>query len=88
MMHLKGDGMNSLKGKSVHIDEKYLHVELSDGRIISTPVKWYPELLNSTIAQLCDYKFICDGTGIEWQGIDYHLSIESMLLSSEQQTAA
>lgn len=26
-----------------------------------------------------NYKFICRGTGIEWEGLDYHLSIESML---------
>ena len=80
--------MNSLIGRSVHIDDKHLHVELNDGRIISTPLEWYPELRNASIAQLSEYTFICAGTGIEWRNIDYHLSIESMLVVSKQQSAA
>uniref|UniRef100_A0A831TYM7 DUF2442 domain-containing protein n=1 Tax=Geobacter metallireducens TaxID=28232 RepID=A0A831TYM7_GEOME len=43
---------------SGHVDERYLHVELKDGRIISTPMSWYPELQNATLAQLAQYRFI------------------------------
>jgi hypothetical protein len=72
--------MNGLiKGKEVHFDESYLHVKLDDNRIISTPLDWYPQLKKATVEQLTNYKFICRGTGIEWESIDYHLSIESML---------
>ncbi|MBO8087537.1 MAG: DUF2442 domain-containing protein [Marichromatium sp.] len=72
--------MNGLiKGKEVYFDEDYLHVKLEDERIISTPLKWYEPLKKATIEQLKDYKFICANSGIEWQSIDYHLSIESML---------
>ena len=69
----------SAQGKAIHFDDRYLHVELQDGRIISTPMDWYPELREATMSQLKDYSFICRGTGIEWSGLDYHLSIESML---------
>ena len=78
----------STKGKSVHFDDRYLHVELDDGRIISTPMTWYSELQNATLQQLSNYQFICQGTGIEWLELDYHLSIESMLLSKSIQQAA
>jgi len=72
--------MNGLiKGKEVHFDDEYLHVKLEDGRIISTPIEWYEPLKKASITQLKDYKFICMNTGIEWEAIDYHLSIESML---------
>jgi len=72
--------MNGLiKGKEVHFDDEYLHVKLEDGRIISTPIEWYEPLKKASITQLKDYKFICMNTGIEWETIDYHLSIESML---------
>ncbi len=81
--------MNTLiKGKKVRFDDQYLHVELADGRIISTPIKWYKELQNATINQISNYKFICKNTGIEWPDIDYHLSIESMLVTSLKQKAA
>ena len=80
--------MNGLiKGKEVHFDEDYLHVKLEDGRIISTPMDWYEPLKNASIAQLKEYKFICKNTGIEWETIDYQLSIESMLFADLKSVA-
>ena len=36
--------------------------------------------MNSQVEQTKkDYKLICMNTGIEWESIDYHLNIESML---------
>ena len=69
----------SVKGKAVHFDDRYLHVELEDGRVISTPMEWYEDLQAATLRDLGNYVFICRGTGIEWPDLDYHLSIESML---------
>jgi hypothetical protein len=69
----------TLKGKAVHFDDRHLHVELEDGRVISTPMDWYPELQAATLKQLSHYEFICRKTGIEWEDLDYQLSIESML---------
>ncbi|QOG12680.1 DUF2442 domain-containing protein [Arcobacter sp. FWKO B] len=72
--------MNGLvKGKEVHFDDEYLHVKLEDGRVISTPINWYKILHNASLQQLKNYKFICNNTGIEWEELDYHLNIESML---------
>jgi len=80
--------MNGLiKGKKVHFDDSYLHVELEDGRIISTPISWYKPLQKASIEELKNYKLICQNTGIEWKSIDYHLSIESMLLSQSFEKA-
>ncbi|NCC53237.1 MAG: DUF2442 domain-containing protein [Spartobacteria bacterium] len=80
--------MSTLTGKAVHFDDRYLHVELSDGRIISTPMQWYPELMHATVEQISKWIFICAGTGIEWPGLDYHLSIESMLVGQSRAHAA
>ena len=80
--------MNSFKGKSVHFDERYLHVELEDGRIISTPMGWYPELQRATLTQLTHYRFICKGTGIEWPELNYQLGIEAMFAESRQTKVA
>ena len=71
--------MNSFKAKNLTFDENYLRVELEDGRIISTPLTWYPELLKLSDSEKQNFTFICRGTGIEWENIDYQLSIESML---------
>ena len=80
--------MHSFKGKSVHFDDRYLHVELEDGRIISTPMTWYPELRKASLNQLSNCTFICRGTGIEWPDLDYHLSIEAMLAEKRGTKAA
>ena len=80
--------MNGLvKGKEVHFDDDYLHIKLDDGRIISTPIDWYEPLKNATIEELKNYKLICRGTGIEWEKLDYHLSIDSMLHLTKQKVA-
>ena len=78
----------SVKGKSVHFDDRYLHVELEDGRLISTPMDWYKELQEATVKEVSNYVFICQATGIEWPRLDYHLSIESMLNLQVQKRAA
>jgi hypothetical protein len=81
--------MNTLtKGKTVHFDDKYLSVELEDGRVISTPMDWYRELQEAPFSQLKNHCFICQGTGIEWPDLDYQLSIESMLLAVPMKLAA
>lgn len=80
--------MAGLTGKSVHLDDRYLHVELADGRVISTPLGWYPELENASISEFRNYRFICDGTGIEWEALDYHLSIEAMMEPKARRNAA
>ena len=80
--------MNDLiKGKEVHFDDEYLHVKLEDDRIISTPMEWYEPLKKASISELKNYKLICLNTGIEWESIDYHLSIQSMMEISLQKVA-
>ena len=78
----------SLKGKAVRFDDQYLHVELADRRIISTPIDWYPELQQASLNQLRGYRFICQGTGIEWPELDFHLSLEGMLAARDIRRAA
>ena len=68
-----------VKGKNVKFSNNMLEVELSDGRIISTPISWYKELQNATLKELGEYEFICDNTGIFWEKFDCYLSIEAML---------
>ncbi|WP_365305754.1 DUF2442 domain-containing protein [uncultured Thiodictyon sp.] len=55
----------SIKGKAVHFDDRFLHVELEDGRMISTPMEWYADLAPAALRELKNLTFICHGTGIE-----------------------
>ncbi len=79
--------MNGSQGEAVHFDDQYLHVELRDGRIISTPMELYPQLREASLKQLSNHHFICRGTGIEWPELDYHLSVESMIVGVREKAA-
>lgn len=62
---------------SAQCDDTHLSVTLADGRVIRTPLWWYPRLLNATheqrnIVELMPF-------GVHWPEIDEDLSIEGML---------
>ena len=64
--------------KSLQIDDEYLHIEVADGRIISTPLTWYKPLISANPEQRSNYKLIARNTMIEWSELNLHLDIEEM----------
>jgi hypothetical protein len=70
---------DSASARAVYFDERHLHVELDDGRVISTPMQLYPELRAATLRQLSNYLVVRGGTSIEWPELDYRLIIENLL---------
>lgn len=76
------------KCKNIRFDSQYLHVELEDGRVISTPLDWYPELLSLNEEQKRNYRLIAGKSLIEWSHIDLHLDIEEMLKVDIEEKAA
>ncbi len=58
------------------IDGKLI-VTLRDGRLIGTPLDWYPKLAHATLEQLDNYELWA--FGIHWEELDEDLSIEGML---------
>ena len=73
--------MSSLRAKvkNVVIRHDTLSVELTDRRVISAPLTWYPTLLQASAKQLRDWKTCGAGTGIHWPALDYHLSVDGLL---------
>ena len=72
------------KVKNVAIKQHALRVELTDGRVISAPLTWYPTLLQATAQQLREWKTCGGGTGIHWPALDYHLSVEGLLRGARE----
>jgi hypothetical protein len=66
-------------GKKIQITDDYLAVTLQDGRIISTPLEWYPRLCRATPADRAVWEWDGDGIGIHWPLLDEDLSIAGML---------
>ena len=56
-----------------------LTVVLSDGRIVSVPVAWFPRLVEATPRQRADWELIGGGIGIHWEAVDEDISVASLL---------
>mgnify|MGYP001599997985 CR=1 FL=1 len=62
-------------------DPENLVVRLQDGRVIVTPLWWYPRLLAATPAQ-CN-ALTLSRSGVHWDEIDEDLSVAGMLGGSK-----
>lgn len=67
----------------VRFDEKYMHVELTDGRIISIPLWWIPTLHNASDEDRNKFQINQSRTMIIWDpekcGINDEISIADYL---------
>ena len=61
----------------VEFRDGLLLVTLRDGRLIGTPLDWYPRLSHASPEQLQRYELWA--FGIHWEELDEDLSIEGML---------
>lgn len=62
---------------AVEIGEGMLRVTLSDGRVIATPLVWYPALRDAAPEQLENVILLMDG--VHWPDVDEYLSVDGML---------
>lgn len=56
-----------------------MQVSLSDGRILSVPLAWYPRLANAKPKQLKNFEISPGGYGIHWPDLDEDLSVYGFL---------
>jgi hypothetical protein len=54
----------------VELGEDILTVELSDARIISVPLTWYPRLLHGRPEERSHWRLIGSGEGVHWEDLD------------------
>ena len=62
---------------NLSIEDGNLHVQLQDGPEITTPLEWYPSLMNATPEQQANVEMGL--SGIHWPDLDEDLSIAGML---------
>ena len=56
-----------------------MSVRLTDERVITVPLKWYPRLLNATARARRTWEPCGAGQGIHWPLVDEDLSINGLL---------
>ena len=64
---------------TVAVNGDSLSVELSDGRVITAPVAWFPRLARGTTAERNHWRLIGRGEGIRWPDLDEDISVEGLL---------
>ena len=62
-----------------NVSDDVLAVNLSDGRMISVPIEWYPRLSHGTSVERSHWRLIGHGRGIHWPDLDEDISVENLL---------
>ncbi len=68
------------KISQVSFTDDMLVVDLSDGRIVSVPLVWYPSLLHADVPTRNSFRLIGKGLGIHWPDLDEDLSLQGILM--------
>jgi len=63
----------------IHFTVDQMSVRLSDGRVLTVPLAWYPRLANAAPHQRRCWRLIGGGVGVHWPEIDEDLSVQGML---------
>lgn len=65
--------------KSVGFNNSNIIVELSNGKVVESPIKDYPNLSKGTPNQINNYELKGGGRWIHWEELDEDLSAEGFL---------
>ena len=77
----------SALAQSVEFDDSMMHVALSDGRVVSVPIIWFPTLYGATPEQRANYEIGAGGRGLHWPDLDEDLSVAGLMAGADQQAA-
>ena len=73
--------------KSVKFKDEMMEVLLTDGRIISVPVIWFPLLHEATAEQREHYEIGGGGTSLHWEEIDEDISVAGLMAGGESHSS-
>lgn len=68
--------------RSVWFDETRVYVELNDGRVVGSPLAWFPRLQKATSEQPNRYELVAGGYSIHWDELDEYLTAGGFLTFS------
>ena len=65
--------------ENVKVTGNTLSVNLSDGRILTVPIDWFPRLSNAKPKERSNWRLVGNGQGIHWDDIDEDISVEGLI---------
>lgn len=69
--------------KNLWFDADRIYMRSSEGRVLSRPLKAYPELEEATVEQRNDFTIDEDGMAVRWEALDADMHISSFYETSE-----
>lgn len=69
--------------KQVHFDADLMHVTLTDGRIISIPLIWFPLLHSASPEQRTGYEIGAGGRSLHWPDLDEDIGVAQLLAGTD-----
>ncbi len=69
--------------QSIEFSDEMMHVALTDGRVISVPLVWFPTLRAATPEQRAGYRIGAGGSGLHWPELDEDLSVAGLLVGAD-----
>jgi hypothetical protein len=82
----RGYRPTSALANSVRFDGEMMHVSLTDGRIISVPIIWFPLLQKANLSQRENCEIHGGGISLHWPEIDEDISIAGLLDGADWQS--
>lgn len=76
----------SALAKTVKFKDEMMEVYLTDGRIVSIPIIWFPLLHEATSEQRERYE-IGGGTSLHWEEIDEDISVAGLLAGGDTEAS-
>ena len=73
--------------QSLAFSEDMMHAHLTDGRIVSVPLVWFPTLQRATLEQRARYEIGAGGRGLPWPEIDEDISVAGLLAGADSASA-
>jgi len=67
----------------VHVTNSALEVYLTDGRVISSPLSWFPRLLHGTPTERNRYTLGRDDTTIHWSDLDEDIELSGLFVGGK-----
>ena len=63
----------------ISVDEDFLTAKISDGRIVSIPIAWFPRLRKASKEQLQNFEISPANYGVHWPDVDEDISVRAFV---------
>lgn len=74
---------SSALAKAIAFDDAMMAVTLTDGRVISVPLAWFPTLRDASAEQRGRYVIGGGGVALHWPDLDEDLSVAGLLAGGD-----